>query len=748
MFSREKNQEIRSLSSAIGVCPGRLGRPAAAVAAALLAATGALAAETDGADAATAAERLSAQLPTVYVTGKRTENYKVDRSSTATKTNTALRDIPQSITVIPSELIRDQSMQSMTDVIRYVPGVGTSQGENNRDTVVLRGTTSTSDFYVNGVRDDVQYFRDLYNTEAVEVLKGPNAMIFGRGGGGGVINRVTKVADWISRRDLALQAGSYNDARVTADVGGGFGDAIAGRLTAMYEDTDGYRDGYSLERYGINPTLSLQPSSSTLVTLGYELYHDDRTADRGIPSLDGLPYPTDPSTFFGDPTQSFAKADVDALNALVQHDFGNGLTLRNNTRYGDYDRMYQNFVPAAINVAAQTVPITSYNNATRRKNLFNQTDFVLVKDGGAMTHTFLGGIEVGRQDSVNHRNTGFYTVGPNTNPAGTTYNAPLAAPTISVPVTYRSNGTTDADNNGVTDIAAVYVQDQIAFTTRLELVAGLRYDSFRVDFNDTRPPPTGIGNVRTNDGLLSPRVGLVYKPSASLSAYTSYTVAYTPRAGEQLASLTNFNKALDPEEYTNLEAGVKWDIQRELSFTTALYRQERTNVAVTDTTPGAPAGQLMLVDGQQVTGLEVGLSGRITPKWTLAGGYAHQDGQIMSNQSATVRAGARLAQTPTDTLSLWNRYDFTPRLGAGAGIINRNDMFAATEDVVTPTNNVTLPGYTRLDGAMFFTLSSRVSAQFNVENLLDEEYYLNADNNNNITPGAPRAVRVSMTASF
>ena len=132
----------------------------------------------------------------VIVTGTRTEGYKVDNSSTGTRTNTPLRDVPESITVIPSDLIRDQSMQSMTDVIRYVPGVGTSQGENNRDTVVLRGTTSTSDFYVNGVRDDVQYFRDLYNIDAVEVLKGPNAMIFGRGGGGGVINRVTKSADW------------------------------------------------------------------------------------------------------------------------------------------------------------------------------------------------------------------------------------------------------------------------------------------------------------------------------------------------------------------------------------------------------------------------------------------------------------------------------------------------------------------------------------------------------------------------
>jgi catecholate siderophore receptor len=719
--------------------------------AAILAAGAAAADGAQGAGESSAAadpEQQRSQLPTVYVTGQRPEGYSVDRSTTAMRTNTPLRDIPQSMTLIPSTLIRDQSMQSITDVIRYAPGVGSSQGENNRDTVVLRGTTSTSDFYVNGVRDDVQYFRDLYNIDVVEVLKGPNAMIFGRGGGGGVINRVTKVAEWEPAREISLQIGSYSDARLMTDIGGVFSDTFAGRVTAMYENTNGYRDGYTLERYGVNPTASFKPGDKTLLTLGYETYHDERTADRGIPSLNGIPFQTDPSTFFGDPSQSFAKADVGAFNALVQHDFGGGLTLRNNTRFGDYDRMYQNFVPGAIAASQGTVAITAYNNATRRENLFNQTDFVWVKAIGTMRHTFLGGVEIGRQDSVNHRNTGFFAIGPSTNAAGTTYNASLAATTFAAPVTFRSNGTTDADNNGSTDIAAVYVQDQMELSKRVELVAGVRYDSFRVDFNDTRRAPTGLGKLTTNDGLVSPRVGLILKPTESLSAYASYSVAFAPRAGEQLASLTNFNKALDPERYRNVEIGTKWDIRRDLAFTTAIYRQSRTNVAVADTTPGAPAGQLMLVDGQQVGGVEVGLSGRVTSNWSIAGGYAHQDGEILSDQSATVRKGAALAQTPTNTFSLWNRYDFTPMFGVGVGIINRDDMFAATENVLTAASNVTLPGYTRVDAALFMTFKRMLSAQVNVENLLDKNYYLNADNNNNITPGGPRAVRVTLAAKF
>jgi len=285
-------------------------------------------------------------------------------------------------------------------------------------------------------------------------------------------------------------------------------------------------------------------------------------------------------------------------------------------------------------------------------------------------------------------------------------------------------------------------------TSKVELVAGLRYDSFRVDFNDTRPTPTGIGSVKTSDGLVSPRVGLILKATSSLSAYLSYSVAFTPRAGEQLASLTSFNKALDPEKYRNVEIGTKWDISDDLAFTTAVYTQDRTNVAVADTTVGAPAGTLVLVDGQRVKGVEVGLSGRITSKWSMAGGYAHQDGEISSNQSATVRKGAALAQTPSNTFSFWNRYDFGPRFGMGVGIINRSDMFAATENVLTAASNVTLPAYTRVDAAAFMTFSAKFGLQFNVENLLDENYYLNADNNNNISPGAPRAVRVTLSAKF
>ena len=204
----------------------------------------------------------------VEVTGR--VGYQADATETATRTYGPLRDVPQAVTVVTRSTIADQSMQSMGDVLRYVPGIGVAQGEGNRDTAVFRGTSSTSDFYVDGLKDDVQYFRDLYNVERVEALKGPNAMIFGRGGAGGVVNRATRQADWTRTREATLQAGSFENRRATFDVGDRVGDASSARTTAVYENSGSYRDGVSLERYGINPTVAFVPVPGTIKRAGYE----------------------------------------------------------------------------------------------------------------------------------------------------------------------------------------------------------------------------------------------------------------------------------------------------------------------------------------------------------------------------------------------------------------------------------------------------------------------------------------------
>jgi catecholate siderophore receptor len=660
------------------------------------------------------------------------KGYQAKTNTTAVKTDTALIDLPQSLTVITQDLIKDQNMQSISDTVRYVPGVGTAQGEGNRDNPIFRGSSSNADMYVDGIRDDVQYFRDLYNIERVDVLKGPNAMVFGRGGSGGLINRASKMADWSNTREMNVQFGSFDKYRLTGDIDHALNDSFAVRLTSLWENSRSYRDGVDAARWGVNPTLSWRPSDQTKVTLGYEHFEDDRTADRGISSFGGRPVNTAVSTFFGDPNRSRTGATVDAFNALIDHDFGNGLTLRNRTRYASYDKFYQNIYPGAVNAAGTQVAINAYNAANQRENFFNQTDLTFSLDTGPFKHKFLTGMEFGRQENDNFRNTGYFTdIGPNT----TSVNMSLANPRYNGAVTFRQSAT-DANNHGVTTIAAGYIQDQIELSKHWQAIMGLRYDRFEVDFTNNRNGQ----NFATNDDLVSPRGGLIYKPFGDdFSLYANYSIAYVPRAGDQLASLTLTNAALKPEEYRNYEVGAKWDIRPDLSATLALYQLDRLNALATDPNNSAIS---FLVDGQRTRGIELGLSGNITDAWKVMGGYAYQNGEFTKSLSASVKAGNTLAQVPEHTFSLWNRYDITQQWGVGLGSVYRSKMYAATD------NAVTLPGFLRFDAAVYYKATKNIQLQVNIENLLDKKYYANADNNTNITPGSPIAVNAGVNMRF
>jgi len=675
-------------------------------------------------------------LPRVTISADRPDVYKADVAASL-RTDTLLRDEPTSITVVTRKSIEDLNMQNLADVVRYVPGVGVAQGEGNRDNPVFRGNSTSGDLYIDGLRDDVEYYRDLYNIEQVEAMKGPNGMLFGRGGVGGAINRVSKQAGFDAYRSVSLQGGSYNNARGTLDLNQPLTDSVALRLNTMYEDTDTYRDDVDLKRYGINPTMTYRLDEATHLTFGVEYFHDERTADRGVSSFAGRPLETDPSEFFGDPSQSETHSTVKAASASFEHVFSENVSIRNHTRYGNYDKFYQNVFPGAVNTAGTAVQITAYNNAMKRENLFSQTDLLFKAETGALKHSLLAGIELGRQVTDNFRNTGFF----DTVAVGTaSVNVPLSDARTTLPVTFRQSAT-DADNHGVAKIAAVYVQDQIDLSAHWLATLGLRYDNFQVDFDNHRSNLT----FRSDDGLVSPRAGLIYKPVEPLSVYASYSLSYQPRAGAQLSSLTLTNQALDPEKFTNTEIGAKWDFLPTLAFTAAAYRLERTNVAIPDP---LDATRSILIDGQRVKGVELGISGNLTSAWSILGGFAYQDGEVVSNQSATLLKGARLAALPKNTFSLWNRYDINPMWGVGLGIVKRADVLAASENLATPATNVTLPSFTRVDAAAFFTLSPRFRAQLNIENLLDEDYFVSANSNTNITPGSPRAAHLTLMATF
>jgi catecholate siderophore receptor len=494
----------------------------------------------------------------------------------------------------------------------------------------------------------------------------------------------------------------------------------------MYENSNSFRNNVNLERYGINPTLTVTPGENTRITLGFENFRDTRTADRGIPSFLGRPADIPIATFFGNPNDSHVRALVNLGSATVEHQVGR-LNIRNRTLFGGYDRSYQNFVPGAVTANKSQVALSAYNNATQRLNIFNQTDFTYTFSTGRIRHTFLAGAEVGRQLTDNFRNTGYF------NNTLTTIAVPYDNPTISTPVTFRQSAT-DADNRVRTNVGATYVQDQIELSRYLQVIGGFRFDRFSLRYHNNR---TG-DNLQRIDHLASPRAGIVFKPLTPLSIYANYSVSYLPSSGDQFASLTTITEQVKPEKFSNYEVGAKWDITRSLAFTTAAYRLDRTNTRSID--PNDPT-RIVQTGSQRTNGYEVGLTGSITRAWRVAGGYAYQDA-FVTGATAAARTGAQVAQSPHHTFSLWNNYQISRRLGAGLGILNRSDMFAAID------NTVILPSYTRADAAVYFSLTERVRLQANVENVFDRKYYVNADSNNNISPGFPRTIRVGLVARF
>ena len=682
------------------------------------------AAPAHAAEAAAADASADGGAEPIVITGQQVK-YGVKSTTTATKTNTDVKDVPQALTTVTAQQIEDQQLRSVGDLLLFVPGASYNAGEGNRDTIVLRGNSSTADFFVDGVRDDVQYFRDFYNVDRVEVLKGPNAMIFGRGGGGGIVNRVLKRPSLGAYRQLTASGDGFGGLRLTGDVDQPLSGTVGARLNAMYEGGGSFRNHVELHRYGINPTAAIV-SGNTRIDLSYEHFHDRRTADRGVPADGDEPIRGFTRTFFGDPDVSFARADVDLATIAVEHDFGGGLKLKNHTLFGDYSKFYQNVYSRGFSAATGLVTLGAYNNATDRTNLFSQTDLVWENRLAGIDQTLLLGFELGREKSRNTRNTGSFPDGDTT---------PITDPTVDANVIFAPDAD-DSNNRVKATVAALYVQDQIRPADWLEIVAGLRFDSFDLHVDDLRPNDPGEFSRR--DKLWSPRLGLILKPADDLSFYASYSRSYLPQSGDQFSSLDANRASLEPERFDNYEIGAKWEILDGLLATAAIYRLDRSNTRASD--PNDPT-RTVLTGKQRSRGLELGLERSVTSRWLISAGYALQDAEITETTSAAP-AGRKVPLVPRHSFSLWNRYDVTQRLGVGLGIIARSKSYASI------SNAVKLPGYARVDAAVYYKLPNGLEAQLNAENLLGAHYFPSASNDNNIAPGAPRTVKATVGYRF
>ena len=684
---------------------------------------GAAPAHAAGTDATASADAGTG--PDIVITGERVP-YGVKVTTSATKTATDIRNVPQAMTIISSQQIADQQIRSVGEMLLFVPGASYNSGEGNRDTLVLRGNSSTADFFVDGVRDDVQYFRDFYNVDRVEVLKGPNAMIFGRGGGGGIVNRVLKRPSFTPSRGAVVAGDGWGARRFSADLDQPLSGTVGLRLNGLYENSDSFRHDVELKRYGINPTAALLLGPDTRVDLSYEFFHDRRTADRGVPADGDEPIRGFTRTFFGDPDKSFAKADVNLATIAIEHRIADGLTLKNRTMFGDYNKFYQNIYPNSFNATTGRVALAGYNNRNDRRNLFSQTDLMWENRLAGIDQTFLVGFEVGGEKSRNKRLTAT-SISPSS--------VPVDDPTVDADVTFSALPS-DADNRVHASVAAFYVQDQIRPAKWLEIVAGLRFDSLKIDVDDLRP--VGGGEFGRRDHLWSPRFGIVLKPTDDLSIYGSFSRSYLPQSGDQFSSLTPVTEGLKPERFDNYEVGAKLQLPGGLLATAALYRLDRTNTRATD--PLNPS-RTVLTGAQRSRGLEIGLERSITSRWLIAGGYALQKAEI-TETTAAAPEGREVPLVPRHSFSLWNRYDFTKTIGAGVGLIARSKSYA------TISNAVKLPGYARLDAALYYRLPGGVEAQINVENLFGVHYFPTANADNNIAPGAPRTIKATLGYRF
>ncbi|MCA1662273.1 MAG: TonB-dependent siderophore receptor [Novosphingobium sp.] len=657
----------------------------------------------------------------IVVTGER-QGYAVDDGSSATKTPTAWIDTPQTITALSRDQLDDQAVQQLGDALRYVPGVVLGQGEGHRDQVTLRGQNTTADFFLDGLRDDTQYYRPLYNIDRVEVLKGANAMIFGRGGGGGVINRVSKVAG-VDAGFVhgAASADSFGAFDIAADLNQTFGGSLGGRLNAIYQELDNHRQVFDGRFIGISPTLTAGLGERTTLTLGYTYDDDKRVTDRGVPALAGRPIRGFRDTFFGQEGFNRSRVKAHHLRGRLDAELSDSLSANATALFTDSDKFYANVY--ARGATATTAELEGYADGTERQNWIGQANLVWTGATGPIGHTLLIGGELTDQDSDNDRRNVLFAGGTN---GGLRVTVPLAerivVPAVSLTPIIR-------DSRSRLSVRSAYVQDQIALGEHLEVVAGVRYDDFEIRTLNL------INNFRAerSDGKWSPRVGVIGKPQPNLSLYASYAKSFLPQAGDQFLVLDATTETLAPEVFENLEAGVKWEPMDGLTVSAAVFQLDRDNTRATD-----PLTGFAVQTGKTRTkGFEAHLAGQITPQWQASLGYANQDGEVRSTTTAAP-AGRELAQVPRHQVTAWTRYDFTPALGLGLGFVHQSKSFA------TISNAVTLPSFTRVDAAAFWTVNPRIAVQLNVENLFDERYFPSAHTDHNISTGEPLNARIGV----
>lgn len=681
------------------------------------------------AEAADAADAESSDR-TIVVTGLREAKGYVPGETLAAKIPAELRDIPQTVDVVPEALLRDQRALSIQDALKNVPGVGLSHGDGQRDQVTIRGFSAISDQFVDGFRDDALYFRDLSNIERIEVIKGPAAVLYGRGSSGGLINRVTrKPGEDVA--SFALTAGSWDVKRGEFDFGRKLDEAgqVAFRLTGALERSGSFRQYQFLNREAIAPSLLLRPGDRTEILLQADYLRDRRITDFGIPAYQGRPVNVAPETYYGAANARDAdvsRSKVSSQSLSIVHRFSDSLTLRNGFRRYNYDLDRRNTLPGAVLpvTATQPKPLVSLN----RSNFFrdetgwsNQLELTHVFQFGGARHTMLYGFEIARQTKKQllYSRSGIATVD-------------LFEPVLPVvPVDLGGNPATD--NEGRFRNEGVYVQDLMDLGGGFKALVGIRRDWFE----QRTIQHLALPNLARKDSEWSPRAGLVFQPTKSQSYYASWSRSFQP-SGEGFALAAN-NAQIEPEKTTNKEVGAKYTLLGgHLNTTISLFELERTGIksAVPGTTTLIPIGT------QRTRGVELTANLDLSSGWRAVAGYSYLDAKIIRSvavDDGQSVQGKRATITPRHSANLFVTKSFADRFGVGVGGNYVGDRFA------NPGNTVTLPSYITVD-ALAWVQVGKARLQVNAYNLFDRGYIVSGHGTspNLNLPGAPRTILATL----
>jgi len=694
-------------------------------------------------------------LPDVNVQGDKESGLKTESTRTATRIDTPLRDIAQSIDIVPQELIRSQNITTLSDALRNVTGITLTApegGTQNQTNFWLRGFPAGGDIFLDTLRDVGEYNRDLFNIESVEVLKGPASLLFGRGSAGGVINQTSKLPSLRRQTEVAATFGSYEQRRVTVDSNVVVGDRAALRVNAMLEDSGSYRDVVETHKGGIAPTLRLGIGTGTDIVLAYYYLKDHTVTDYGQPTL-GLPFnfampPVSVHNYYGFGRYDYTHLETQFATFVVEHRFSEALSISNRLRWGNYKRNMEATISQLLTDGAGK-PVTAdtpldqmiavRNHSKSRDNddtvLINQTELAWRVTTGAVKHTVLGGMELADEklDRWNYTWTNAIL--------GTSYVDPDTQSLLS----YTKTPLTQTDTEGKT--LAFYVQDQLELTQQLKAILGVRWERYKASY-DTVSSLTGLPSgtppsAARTDNMTSGRAGLIWQPSERQSYYLSWGNSYNPSGelgayGATGTNLTAANLYIDPEKNQIYEVGAQWDVLSGLQIRGAIFRNEKTNGRVTD-----PAlGTSVQIGKRRVDGVELEATGLIGRNLQIYSGIAYMDGKVLGggslNPDGTTTLSGKEMTIPKWSGNVWTIYDFGHGWQAGGGFQATSWRWA------DELNRGKIPGYA-LVNAMVAYIQPQWDVQLNFNNILDKKYYVAGYQNNPtfVIPGAPYMMSLS-----